>query len=224
MKNLFTLLIPAILFSLTFASCRTSLGTASFYTDNEWLIEGNGITQIWSDAVQTDRCRNKSRFNGGNFGRFLFRRGSWDIGPGSFHIDCRSNPGFPGDLFSWQAVYELGYVLCPYPWRVPTMQDFINLDIALGGTGLNRFTTSDIVPHSEFVINNYISRWGGAFGGYSDPGGRLICHQRRAWGNYWTLTEFNGGNGHRLGFNTDGVALPQGSRGKTLGLTLRCVR
>jgi len=53
----------------------------------------------------------------------------------SFLIDCRSNPGQKGDLFSWRAVSELKDVLCPYPWRVPTVQDFIDLDIALGGTG-----------------------------------------------------------------------------------------
>ena len=81
--------------------------------------------------MQTDYCSNKTSFNSGDGG--ASECGNWE--KEVFHIDCRSNPDFFGDLFSWQAVYELKYELCPYPWRVPSVQDFRDLDIAMGGNG-----------------------------------------------------------------------------------------
>ncbi|MCL2417012.1 MAG: fibrobacter succinogenes major paralogous domain-containing protein [Bacteroidales bacterium] len=181
----------------------TSLGRTTFATDNTWtIVSRNGaITQIWSDAVQAENC-NKTSFSGGYlYGDSL-----------TLKVDCRSNPGFPGDLFSWLAVYELRDELCPYPWRVPTREDFIDLDVALGGTGDKRG------GDREFVMNNFINRWGGAFGGGSGPTG-VLWHQS-SWGDYWSKTE----EGFYLGFGILGTVSPRNFDSQRDGLALRCIR
>jgi len=178
------------------------LGTVSFATDSTWTISGNGISQIWSDAVQTTVCRNKTTFNGNN-------------------IDCRSNPEQKGDLFSWHAVNEYKNELCPAPWRIPTMQDFIDLDIALGGTGRTR---NDL----EFINSNYLNSavFGGTLAGYCNTVGNLL-HQGSFAGYWCSDANINdrGGDGlvirvdginDRISFNIFGVP--------PLGLSLRCVR
>jgi len=178
----------------------SALGNVSFTTDSTWTISGNGIFQVWSDAVQTDYCSNKTEFSGGGCGR-------------PFRVDCRSNlGGKKGDLFSWKAVYELRKELCPYPWRVPTKQDFIDLDIALGGTGENR--RGDV----EFVDSKYLGRWGGSLSG------NTIGNQGIA-GSYWSQTKDAFGFAYNLSFSINGgFVSPQISTMKTNGFSLRCVR
>jgi len=192
--------------TVVMCSWYTSLGWASFATSATWTIISvdSIIIQIWSDAVQTDSCSNKTSYSGGDWQTL------------NFNIDCRSNPNFPGDLFSWQAVNSLRNQLCPYPWRVPTQQDFINLDIALGGTGNSRDDTS------QFVIDNYIDRWGGAFGGLCTSNG--MFSNQPTWGNYWSQSEVSTGVGFSLGFGIIGVVNPQAWFNKYFGLALRCVR
>ena len=177
------------------------LGAVSFYTDYEWTIEGNGITQIWSDAVTAAACQDTA-FSGGTMGDYI--------------ADCRSNPGFPGDLFSWCAVMRFADVLCPAPWRVPTQQDFIDLDMALGGTGTNRLATS------QYVYDNFVTRWGGHFSGGSRANGSLWAPD--SWGYYWSQTEQASSNGFLLSFDVLGSVRPQNGLSKGSGLSLRCVR
>jgi len=185
-----------------------SLGIVSFHSNQEWTIEGNGITQIWSDAVTATNCQ-KADFEG-------------EADTFSFNADCRTNPNFPGDFFSWCAVVRFADELCPYPWRVPTREDFRNLDIALGGTGENRFTNSSNIATTEFVIENYINRWGGAFGGNSALIEKLDNQNFR--GVYWSLTEADISFGHHLFFNVLGTIFPQDVWDKSRGLKLRCIR
>jgi len=173
-----------------------SLGTVGFVTPRTWTVG----SQIWSDAVTATSCQ-KTTFDGGY---------------GSFNADCRSNPGF-GDLFSWCAVVRFQRQLCPYPWRVPTREDFRDLDIAMGGTGDTR---RDETP--QVVTHNFINRWGGSFGGYSSSIGRIF--QQNRWGVYWSLSEQSISNGHNLLFTSGGEVLPQNLHFKRLGYMLRCVR
>ncbi|MCL2028733.1 MAG: fibrobacter succinogenes major paralogous domain-containing protein, partial [Bacteroidales bacterium] len=104
----------------------TTLGIASFASDTIWTISNGTITQTWSDVVQTDSCSGKTAFDGGNYTTSFY------------NVDCRSNPGQKGDLFSWRAVKEV-VGICPQGWRVPDTADFRNLDIALGFNGQNRY-------------------------------------------------------------------------------------
>jgi len=121
-------------------------------------------------------------------------------------------------------VMRFADVLCPpeQGWRVPTMQDFIDLDIAMGGSGNNRSSGSSDIATPAFVTENYITRWGGAFGGVSISGGTL--NDPGGWGSYWSSTELDATSAGRLFFFTDGYVNPQGWSSKGFGLSLRCVR
>ena len=160
-----------------FGDWNTSLGTANFVTDSIWTISNGEITQIWSDAVTATGC-NKTHFNGGNRNDKIF------------NIDCRSNPGQKGDLFSWRAVSELKEELCSSPWRVPTVQDFIDLDIALGGTGEGQsnftYTGEGRYQDNAHAIK-YVNLWGGTFGGKCGLGG--WNDYKDYWANYWSQSE-----------------------------------
>jgi uncharacterized protein (TIGR02145 family) len=177
----------------------SSLGTVSFASSKTWEISGNGITQVWSDAVQAVGC-NKTTFVGGSLD--------------NYYADCRSNPDYPGDLFSWCAVTRFASILCPTPWRVPTVNDFCNLDKAI-------FKTSTCNSRvSAYAASVYIDTWGGAYGGgyiYTpwDQGSRAI---------YWTQSDAGAVSGYSMFFLLDGTIAPQGSSSKYLGLALRCVR
>jgi uncharacterized protein (TIGR02145 family) len=187
-----------------------SFGTVSFATTQTWSIQGTGanshITQIWSDAVTATAC-NKSDFSGGS--------------AGNFNADCRSNPNYPGDLFSWCAVVRFQHTLCPTPWRVPTQQDFIDLDRALGGNGSNR---TDVTVRNKLIATSGIvgQFWGGTYGGYCSSGGSLSVQD--SWAVYGSLAERVVTTGRNLYFATSGNVSPQNSLTKNYGLMLRCVR
>jgi len=194
-----------------------NLGKVSFVTDSVWIISGNGITQIWSDAVQTDNCRKKESFKGSE----ISTDGGY-VQASNFTIDCRSNPGQKGDLFSWRAVSELKDKLCPAPWRVPTKQNFIDLDIAMEGTGLNRRNER----YDQFITNTYLnpSVWGGTYGGFCRPNGSIPnwdFNPLRAF--YWSQ-EDDADVGFRLGLGINGYINVQGWSDKGSGYTLRCVQ
>ena len=181
-----------------------SLGTISFDSrGHNALIEGNGVAQIWSGAVTATACQKN-----------IFHGGGWN--PLRFYTDCRSaGTGWPGDLFSWCAVVRFADVLCPYPWRVPTRQDFINLDVAMGGSGDRR--EGDL----DFVNTNYMTRWGGAMAGRSDNvGSRGLI----GTGFYWTQSEAWEVTGYTLAFSNIGTIDPHLRQNKLYGQSLRCIR
>jgi len=214
MKKIFSVLIIATMLATPVFSSgntwTTTLGNASFVTDSTWTISGNGINQVWSDVVQTDMCSNKADFSGSN----------WQTS--TFNVDCRSNPTQKGDLFSWQAVYNLRYELCPAPWRVPTSQDFVNLDIALGGNATER-RQETINGHSwETQLSWFTQIWGGNFGGLTNPHGTMLGVT--FWGEYWSMCEADTDFGLSLFFETEGSINPQHWNLKDHGLALRCVR
>jgi len=215
MKKISTTIFALILSATVFAQQNTwpsALGNVSFATDSTWTISRefmfsnmDNIFQIWSDAVQTDKCSRKESFNGGSFEE-------------GFNIDCRSNPDQKGDLFSWRAVFEFKYELCPYPWRVPTRQDFINLDMALGGGGMV-FRCDRRWSH----IDKYFNNWGGVFGGRSNSKGYLVGQNLRA--DYWSQEPSFGCSAYTLSFtDTKGHIFPQNCIERCFGASLRCVR
>jgi len=187
------------------------IGAVSFTSNNEISISGNGISQIWSEPVTTTNCQ-KTAFDGGE-GSFMYK------------ADCRSNPNYPGDLFSWCAVIRYGALLCPHPWHVPTKQDFINLDIAMGGDGTSR----DDVPAEELqrYTGTSANEWGGTYCGYGLKAGLT---GQGAGGFYWSQNSSNMADGFSLEFNTDQPPHTQssiraaGHLPKYAGLSLRCVR
>jgi uncharacterized protein (TIGR02145 family) len=173
-----------------------SLGTISFASSETWTIGA----QTWSDAVQATNC-NKTSFNGGTSSNYSF--------------DCRSNPEYKGDLFSWCAVFHFAAKLCPAPWRVPTADDFVALNIALDGTGDNN-------QRSAALRNGYLNLWSGVYGGGCNSGGALFNQGSNA--DYWSQSENKAGFGLRTSFASSVLVSPQSTGDKSYGFSLRCVR
>ena len=179
-------------------------GTVSFLTPKTWTV-GN---QIWSDVVIASNCQ-KTTFAGIN------------ESDTTYNADCRHNPGF-GDLFSWCAIQRFQNILCPAPWRVPSAQDFVDLDIALGGDGTNRSTPSPEL--ALLVAETYLNPkvWGGTQGGFSNPVGGM---QHVGTGSlYWSSTEVNAANAYYMNFSQNGRVRPRLPFNKGFGFVLRCVR
>ena len=190
------------------AACAVTvnlIGQVSFKTSTIWTIPAaNGAPkQEWSDVVMASGAK-KDNYNGGSSGTYL--------------ADCRQNQTGYGDLFSWEAVNTYKDQLCPAPWRVPTVQDFINLDKALGGDGNNRNNSE----FDTFITPKYLGLWGGAFGGLCSSGGTL--NNQGSWAYYWSATEDNAACARNLNFDTGGLINPQNWSYKYYGFTLRCVR
>ena len=192
---------------------------ADFATTQEWLIPtiNNTIySQIWSDAVIATACATRTtQFNGGV--------------DGDFNADCRNsaaNANFSGHYFSWCAVMRFADELCPAPWRVPTRQDFINLDLNLGGDGQNRDAGQSV---NGFTIQQQIAWYGGTEAGPNGGiwgGARFTGHAGAVglWSYYWSSTEDTGTRAFVLRFSDWGDVLPQSAPTKNAGLAVRCVR
>ena len=159
-----------------------SLGVISFKTDRTWIV-GN---QEWSDVVMAEACQKKS-FNSETKNHTIIIRNDtlggqiWPRYYESYNADCRSNLNY-GDLFSWCAVYRFRKELCPDDWRVPTRQDFIDLDIALGGTGERRF----LPDYDSFIRDTYLNPdvWGGVVNTLSKHDMEFSFLESRVY--YWT--------------------------------------
>jgi hypothetical protein len=91
-------------------------------TDKIWIVGEGETLQLWSDAILLPRC-DKEDFDGG------------DPYANNPFADCRSSEGGEVSLFSGPFVIENAAEICPEGWRVPTLQEFMMLDINLGGTG-----------------------------------------------------------------------------------------
>ncbi|MCL2028639.1 MAG: fibrobacter succinogenes major paralogous domain-containing protein [Bacteroidales bacterium] len=203
----------------------TSIGTQFFKTSTIWQISGNGISQQWSDVVLTSTC-GKTGFAGGadpNFNNDC--RGNRTTGTNETRPTAVNQGGntvnYFGDLFSWCAVMTHAAVLCPGTWRVPTCQDFIDLDIALGGTGLNR---TDITVRNKYLATSGVAGqfWGAAYAGYCANTGTLTDQGSRT--DYRSSSESTTTNARRLFFDIDDNVNPQHDGNKNAGFALRCVR
>jgi uncharacterized protein (TIGR02145 family) len=194
-----------------------SLGTVTRGTQ-EWTISGNSINQIWSDGVTATVCQ-KTTFSAGATGT-----GGPNSPANNFNADCRSNPDLPGDLWTWCALARFGDELCPAPWRVPTQQDFIDLTIALGGTG-NDGVNVDLRDKLIATSGDPGQFWGSAYVGYCSTNGGLSS--QGVWAYYWAITEIPTlfpRNADGLGFGTNGSVRPRFSDSKNQGFGLRCVK
>jgi uncharacterized protein (TIGR02145 family) len=140
------------------AQARVTYFGPSFHTEQEWAI-GN---LVWSDEVMARRCRGKDTYDGGQY-------------VNEYKVDCYEN-GMDaatgvifGDLFSWAAVDQYKDELCPAPWRVPTAEDFIALNIALGGKGgdtVGADIDGNPVQWEIDLWHAYQDVWGARPGGY----------------------------------------------------------
>ena len=172
---------------------------------NARTISGNGITQVWSGAVTTTGC-NKTGWSSSNV-----------------NADCRNSTNGSGvHYFSWCYVMRNAATLCPSPWRVPTCQDFVNLDVALGGDGTNRSVGSG---ENGFTGTGTDQKYTGtAAGNWGDF--RFTAYASglsNADSYYWSSSEDSATDAFLLGYDASNVS-PQNNNGKDYGFALRCVR
>ncbi len=185
-----------------------NFGVVSFVSETTrtitGTIDGKSVTQVWSAPVTATSC-NKNAFNGGS--------------SSNYNVDCRKNttPSY-GDLFSWCAVVKYASTLCPEPWRVPTKEDFINLDKIMGGTGANREGVSSELP-TYFATGS--NQWGGAFSGYANAS---LLYGQGSDAHYWSQPEFDADYAYNLRLDLSGIIYPQNYTNKYLGFPLRCVK
>jgi uncharacterized protein (TIGR02145 family) len=105
--------------------------------------------------------------------------------------------------------------LCPSPWRLPTKDDFINLDKAFGGSGSSRSETR------SWIDQYYVANWGADYGGY---GSGSSINNVKSHGYYWSSTETRNIGVYILFFVTDGSLFPNYEYSKYYGLQVRCVK
>jgi len=207
-----------------------SLGTVTWGNTSNTNINSGTTTitgtdgrpnQIWSGAVFASACAKGNATSGDEFNGGA---------SGNFNADCRQSlssfndraTAITGDFFSWCAVVRFADQLCPYPWRVPTRQDFVDLDMNLGGTGQNGQATSErptaFMPAEGTATNPQIGgTWGGSrFTGWS---GFLT----NAYSYYWSQSESFASGAFSLTFNASNI-WPQDNINKAFGFSVRCVR
>jgi hypothetical protein len=138
-------------------------GAASTYI---WVID----SQFWSAPLQKAQagCTATTDFDSTNPPTVALYRSS-NLYEGS------------GYLYNGKCVVDYATQLCPSPWRVPTRNDFIALDKALGGNGETR-TGIDVA----WINAKYISLWGAAYGGVIEET-VWSGYGAQAW--YWSATD-----------------------------------
>ncbi len=171
--------------------------TSGFTSSSTWVVG----SQTWSAPVTATYC-NKATYSSPTSAPYA--------------VDCRTNPGYDGHLFSWCMVAKFATTICPSGWRVPTSTDFCNLDKALNSRSDCSYRTD------ANALNRYISTWGGQYGGVSSYTGTLSSQGSGAY--YWAQTECNATGGYNLYFLSNGTVYPQNGLGKYNGATLRCVK
>ncbi|MCL2028590.1 MAG: hypothetical protein FWG79_08935, partial [Bacteroidales bacterium] len=172
-------------------------------------ISGNKITQRWSDVVTTTGCE-KTGFT-----------------PSNVAADCRNSTNGSGvHYFTWCYVMRYQAQLCPSPWRVPTCQDFINLDVAMGGTGELRDLTDNATSNgwtgtdaNEKYTGTAAGTWGGARWTALDPLNGLPD----VLSLYWSSSESSITIANDL-FYAGIILNPVNIGTKGSGIALRCVR
>jgi len=145
--------------SYTYSGCSAptfNLGTVGFANATMSTITGTGanshIHQLWSAPVTASNC-NKTSFSSA-----------------AGRNDCRSGYSTAcGHLFSWCLAAQYAATLCPSPWRVPTTEDIVALDLAIGGTGASR-------DRDQAAITKYFSSsvWGGLACAWWHDGGTAL--------------------------------------------------
>jgi uncharacterized protein (TIGR02145 family) len=183
--------------TVTQAAAATSDTPPHAASGQVWTI-GN---QTWSDVIHIPECNKDGNFE---------ENGTDPI--------CRSytHQGTTWYYYNQHYVNQMAGDLCPAPWRVPTKDDFIALDVAMGGDGENR---NGVTP--DWIAAKYVNEWGGTFGGFADGSG---IGSAGADANYWSSSEYDATLGYALNFTPSDYVLPQVAYYKSYGFLVRCIK
>ena len=177
---------------ITYTGCNPSTLTLTgvgFANSNSYTR--NGITI--SAPVTVTTCQ-KTTYAGGS--------------SGSNNADCRTNPGYDGDVFSWCMVVQHAAQLCPSPWRVPTSNDFCSY---AGFATECTSSTTDLKAGME----------GWMRGGHVKADGTWASLEQ--YGDYWSIEEYDQDYGYYIYVTSDRFQTRR-QHTKNRGFTLRCVR
>jgi len=191
----------------------------SAVSTQKWTVPGG--SQVWSDYIEYD---GKGKVADGTIEEFT----GGTAGDG----DYRGNhPNHRGYYYSWYYVEDNQDAMCPSPWRVPSKQDIINMDKAMGGTGVNQLGVG------QTQVEKYVDELGFIFSGRYRVG--------TTWSNVGTIgfilsnetaDEAAGNHPNKASyfalFSTEGTqhwsVMPQeeydSSMTKDGGVPVRCVR
>ena len=154
---------------------------------------------MWSRPVTATGCQ-KTTFNGGT--------------AASVKSDCRTNPGYAGDYISWCAAVKYSDQLCPFPWHVPTAEDFCRLHQALTGAACVDTTNA---AWTNIYVNQWDLEWNGyAIGDSYDHSQAFAAYICRSMTDYTYITANI--------YNPSGQWTVSAAGVYGAGRTLRCVR
>ena len=179
-----------------------------------WTVisDDETIKQVWSDYIMYDGDKKVEK---GTIANFVF----------GTDPDYCDNPGYDGYLYNWYYVVANETDLCPSPWRVPTGQDFIDLNLALGGPGVDSYKTDPAHAGAAELIVKYVNLVG------FKTTGRVNASGRNNQGTHcyiYSSEDMNkDGKGKHMFIDVRGEYYPEGSAGsaqKTTGMAVRCVR
>jgi hypothetical protein len=97
---------------------------------------------------------------------------------------------------------------------VPTKDDFVALDLALGGNGQNRDASL------SWITAQYVNAWGGVYAGHAYGS---VMESVGALASYWASTE-SGSKAYFLAFSKGGLVFPQFNNDRFYGFQVRCVK
>jgi uncharacterized protein (TIGR02145 family) len=179
--------------TVTIAQAARSFYPASTQT---WVIGD----QTWSDVIHIPEC-NKEAFEGSNT-----------------NPQCRSytHEGTTNYYYNWPYADQKASALCPLPWRVPSKEDFIALDIALGGDGEPRY---DEDP--AWITANYVNTWGGSYAGFANEGAMYSMGED---GHYWSSSSDEDTTAYHLYISLSGLVYPNVYGLSHGGFQVRCVK
>jgi uncharacterized protein (TIGR02145 family) len=133
-------------------------------TSETWVLSGEEGYQVWSDVINLPGC-NKTSYTASET-----------------KADCRS--GFADSyLYSWLFVIKNADLLCPSPWRVPTVRNACRLDALLFDTYICDYRPRD-------SSSPYHTKWGAVTSGYCDAQGKYS--DTYLMGGYWCNEEYSG--------------------------------
>jgi uncharacterized protein (TIGR02145 family) len=160
-----------------------------------WVV-GN---QIWSDHINIPACNKE------------------DFGESYTEPFCRSyvEDGTAHYYYNWTYVSQNLDALCPSPWRVPTQDDFMALDLAMGGNGDMRLEPQD------WVTTNYINKWGGDYTGYASGESMYDVGE---YSYYWSSELYFDIYALYLYYDLEGYVIPVAANSINVGYRVRCVR
>ncbi|MDR2087504.1 MAG: hypothetical protein LBP72_10095 [Dysgonamonadaceae bacterium] len=118
-----------------------------------------------------------------------------------------------GSFFTWCMVATHADILCPSPWRVPTLTDFQNY------SGISSGSTTSIYGRPVATASEAIDGW--LLGGRAYSGNDLSSVGSS--GYYWSSTESSSSSGYDAAVTSSNFN-PSNSTTRYVGFLLRCVK